>query len=133
MRRRGQAAGSNCASMPGSSTSRPEPELLIDREGDLEVSNVHGSSADRGNWKAKWEKAAGRRQWSSKCQIYNCGNSAQLGGHMYVKGLRRQFILPICHGCNRDPRFQYGKGWAHVKLNAALMECRTHPNTCEYN
>ena len=98
-------------------------KIIMD-EDDL-VTHVVGSSKDRGNWKAFWLKHAGRK-WPDVCQIYNCGNPAQVGAHVYIKHNKSNkwcFILPTCQSCNKDSTAEWGAvdSWVSVKLGAAVV------------
>ena len=52
---------------------------------DDEVSHVVGSGEDRRNWKSYWQTQTGRN-FPKYFQIYNCGNPAEVGAHVYNKG-----------------------------------------------
>jgi hypothetical protein len=71
----------------------------------FEVANVYGSSCDKRNWSAFWEKHTELRL-PNTCRIDGCSKTAAVGGHMYVKGMKKQYniILPICksHNNNKD-------------------------------
>ena len=95
-----------------------------------EVSHVIGSSAQKNNWKQYWMKNTGR-QFPQVCQIYNCGKSAKVGAHIFVKHKRQNFILPTCQSCNMDPSQAYGNGWVSVKANAVVVRVGPHANTYE--
>ena len=66
-------------------------------KGTLRVSNMVGSSSDKGSMRKYWMRHTGDK--FSKCQIKKCKNPATVGGHVWVKGLfytRGPYILPIC-------------------------------------
>ena len=101
---------------------------------DNEVSHVVGSSAQKGNWKKFWMKNTGRK-FPQKCQTYNCGNSAEVGAHVYVKHSRQNFIMPTCQSCNMNPEQAYtgkSKSWVSAKQNAAVTRVKPHDNTFDY-
>lgn len=84
-----------------------------------------GSSKDKGNWKKFWTNWSGRK-WPSKCQMYGCGNKAQVGAHVYIKWWttnRFYFILPTCQSCNKDSESTYGSPdcWSSMKKNAVVV------------
>jgi hypothetical protein len=89
------------------------------------VAHVVGSSRDKKNWKAFWKKTTGKT-WPKECQIYNCGGSASVGAHVYIKNMKGNkwyFILPTCQGCNKDSASDYGSGnqWSSTKKNAVVV------------
>ena len=94
------------------------------------MSHVVGSGQHARNWKRYWEAQTGRN-FPQRCQIYNCGNQAQMGAHVYVKFKRQNFILPTCQSCNKDPAQEYGRGWASAKANAMVAWVERHENTYE--
>ena len=94
------------------------------------VSHVIGSSAQKNNWKQYWMKNTGR-QFPQVCQIYNCGKSAKVGAHIFVKHKQQNFILPTCQSCNNDPSQKYGVDWVSVKANAVVVRVGPHANTYE--
>ena len=93
-------------------------------EGQYEVSNVVGSSGDGGS-KAKFWSEHTKRDFSvQKCGILGCGKEAEVGGHMWVKGLRKFcFILPICQAHNKDPTLDYsgGQSYQQTKQGVCLV------------
>ena len=95
---------------------------------DDEISHVIGSSADKRNWKKYWMDHTDRN-FPRKCQIYGCGNPAQVGAHVYIKYLRQNFILPTCQACNKDPEQQYGRGTVSAKAKAVVVRAPSHENT----
>ena len=98
-----------------------------------EVSHVVGSSKQKGNWKEYWMKNTGRK-FPQKCQTYNCGNSAKVGAHVYVKHSRQNFIMPTCQSCNMNPEQAYtgkSKSWVSAKQNAVVARVKPHANTFE--
>ena len=102
---------------------------------DALVSHVVGSSPQKskeGSWKNYWIVHS-RRQWPWRCQIHGCGNEPEVGAHVYVKGLRQNFILPTCQECNKDPEQEYGDGdcWVSAKANALAVRVVRHSNTFE--
>ena len=104
--------------------------LVLD--GDDEVCHVNGSSFQRRNWKKYWLDATGRK-WP-KCQLYGCGNQAEVGAHVYVKRRHHTFILPTCRRCNSNPLLDYDGDqtiWIPTKLNSIAVWVETHPATRE--
>ena len=98
-----------------------------------EVSHVVGSSKQKGNWKEYWMKNTGRK-FPQKCQTCNCGNSAEVGAHVYVKRSHQNFIMPTCQSCNMDPEQAYtgkSKNWVSAKQNAVVARVKPHANTFE--
>ena len=106
-------------------------DLGVDEEGDYfvtecqyEVCNVVGSSGDGGSKAQFWSKYAKRDFSVQKCGILGCGNKAEVGGHMWVKGLRKFcFILPICQAHNKDPTLDYsgGQSYQQTKQGVCLV------------
>ena len=98
------------------------------------VSHVVGSSKQKRNWKEYWMKKTGRK-FPQKCQIYYCGNSAEVGAHVYVKRFhQKNFIMPTCQSCNMDPEQAYtgkSKNWVSAKQNAVVARVKPHANTFE--
>ena len=97
------------------------------------VSHVIGSSAQKNNWKQYWMKHTGR-QFPQVCQIYNCGKSAKVGAHVFVKHKQQNFILPTCQSCNMNPEQAYtgkSKSWVSAKQNAVVAQVKPHANTFE--
>ena len=90
------------------------------------MANVTGSSGHKRNWKAFWLRDSDRR-WPDTCQIKGCGESAAVGGHMYIKDHIRShynFILPICSSCNNNRGLDYDGSqtqWAPAKTNALFV------------
>mmetsp|Transcript_72590 Transcript_72590/g.130707 ORF Transcript_72590/g.130707 Transcript_72590/m.130707 type:complete len:152 (+) Transcript_72590:206-661(+) len=78
-------------------------------QGQFEVANVYGTTCDKAraegepSWKQAWVNKTGQ-PIPETCQIKDCGNRAEVGGHMFLKGHMRStnFILPICQKCNQD-------------------------------
>ena len=80
-------------------------------QGQYEVSNVVGSTEDGGSKAQFWSTHTDRDFYKETCGIRGCGNPAQVGGHMWVKGLRKFcVILPICSTHNNDTSLYYQKG-----------------------
>ena len=99
-------------------------DTVLMEESDV-CAHVIGSSKDKNNWKKFWINNSGRN-WPSKCQIYNCGNAATVGAHVYIKykkGNKFYFILPTCQNCNKDTETDYGSGdcWSSMKQNAVVV------------
>eukprot|EP00389_Voromonas_pontica_P016571 GDKH01025915.1.p1 GENE.GDKH01025915.1~~GDKH01025915.1.p1 ORF type:complete len:148 (-),score=16.94 GDKH01025915.1:102-545(-) len=89
------------------------------------VAHVVGSSKDTNNWKKYWMEHTGRA-WPRTCQIYGCGKPADVGAHVYIKGMKGNkwyFILPTCQGCNTDKNSDYGRGdaWCSAKQDAVTV------------
>ena len=110
---------------------------MTTREGDVlppgqyEVSNVVGSSDDSGSKAQFWSQHTGRDLSKQKCGILGCGSDAEVGGHVWVKGLSKCcFILPICQSHNKDPALDYKS----TKVNARLVAVRSREvaEDCEY-
>ena len=98
------------------------------------VTNVGGSGQHRGNWRRYWLRHTGQ-EWPEMCQVRDCHQAAQYGGHVYVRGLRRQFILPICPSCNANVDMDYrprNSEWAVVRPGAIAVSVEAHENTFEY-
>ena len=99
---------------------------IVYLDDDDEVCNIVGSSRQRGNHKQCWVRYSGR-QWPGRCQMVNCGGAAQVGSHIWVKGLRQAFIIPACQACNMARELQWDpftgrpRVWASVKQNAAAV------------
>lgn len=138
----GSTKTSQQAAIPGSGSSKQmvhQSHVIFQQENEdlIEVSNVNGSSGHKRNWSEYWLRHVPRRGWPSTCQIHGCGNPAEVGGHVYIKGLRTQYILPICQGCNKNTEMHYQRGgrtdWANVKSHAALVSCATHGDTRDNN
>ena len=79
------------------------------------VCNVVGSSKDkpRGatSWMKFWEDKTGEK-WPKKCAICpkSFEESRSCGGHIHIKGKgarEKQFIIPICVGCNNTRKLDY--------------------------
>jgi hypothetical protein len=90
-------------------------------EGSFEVANVVGSSSDGGSKAQFWSEHTGCDFYKQNCGILGCGQAAEVGGHMYVKSMRKFcFILPICKKCNKDPELDY-PGFAPTKANVKVV------------
>jgi len=77
-----------------------------------------------GTRKKNWLDATGRK-WP-KCQLYGCGNQAEVGAHVYVKRRHHTFILPTCRRCNSNPLLDYDGDqtiWIPTKLNSIAYCC----------
>ena len=76
--------------------------IIVLQRGD-EVSNVSGTNHCRSrsfpSWKQFWLSKS-CKDWPDKCRIAYCGNTATDGAHVWIKGLKDQFILPTCNHCN---------------------------------
>ena len=78
--------------------------------GQFEVSNVVGSTEDKGNKAQFWSDHTGCDFNKQKCGIRGCGADAEVGGHMWIKRLSKFcFILPICKKHNSSPELHYPK------------------------
>ena len=76
--------------------------------GPYQVSNVVGSSTDGGSKARFWAEHTGCNFYSQRCGMLGCPMPAEVGGHMYIKGLSKFcWILPICQSCNKDPGLDY--------------------------
>ena len=114
----------------GASPKTSCEELEVSEEGNsfvtdcnYEVSNVVGSSRDgAGRSMAKfWSKHVTRDFSKQKCGILSCGSKAEVGGHMWVKGLRKFcFILPICKAHNTDPSLDYSGNQSYKKTKTGV-------------
>ena len=80
-----------------------------------EVCNVVGSSNDKprgaSSWMNFWENETGEK-WPKKCAICpkSFEESRSCGGHIHIKGKgarEKQFIIPICVGCNNTRKLDY--------------------------
>ena len=99
--------------------SYPQNEGEILR-GPQEVCNVVGSSLDkiRSDF---WDYHTGDRLSEQKCGILGCGGDAEVGGHMWVKGLSKLcFILPICRFHNNSHTLDY-PDYQWTKRNVRLV------------
>ena len=70
------------------------------------VVNVGGSSRHETSpeglaWKAHWEQVGGCK-FPEKCVCCH-QRPAEVGGHVYIEGSKKQFIVPMCRECNRKP------------------------------
>ena len=106
---------------------------------DAWISHVVGSSPQKapggGSWKNYWGQRSGRK-WPDNCQIKGCGNSADLGAHIYIKrqGLQENFILPACSACNNSKEDHYdGANTNYIEPNAKSVAVwvERHSNTFE--
>ena len=94
-------------------------------EGQYEVSNVVGSSDDGGSKAQFWSEHTRRDFSKQKCGILGCGSDAEVGGHMWVKGLSKFcFILPICQSHNKDPALDY-PNYQSTKASVCLVARNT--------
>lgn len=93
------------------------------------VSHVVGSSGQHNNWKKFWCDHTNRK-WPSTCKIQRCGNAAEVGAHMYVKGAHQTFIIPTCTTCNKDGIHDY-PNW--VSVNNGTIAVRVVQFTGIYN
>ena len=98
-------------------------------QGQYEVSNVVGSTEDGGSKVRFWSKHTDRDFYKEKCGMRGCGKPAQVGGHMWVKRLRKYcVILPICSAHNNDPSLHYQKGnpecyqWTKADVRMVVRE-----------
>jgi hypothetical protein len=84
------------------STRRKGEQMAI-----IDVKNKKGTAEKEpplgyNSWLDFWEKKKGER--TSKCKVFFCGGSADLGGHVIKAGEgNREFILPMCYSCNNKP------------------------------
>ena len=96
---------------------------------DSKARNALNTSCDnRKRWKSAWEQCTGRS--FNKCSFYGCGNDAEVGGHLEVKGRNNSdyhYIAPICYSCNNSDSDNY----LHMKQNVAYMKIPI--NSCVYN
>eukprot|EP00092_Neocalanus_flemingeri_P034584 GFUD01037612.1.p1 GENE.GFUD01037612.1~~GFUD01037612.1.p1 ORF type:complete len:145 (+),score=18.02 GFUD01037612.1:66-500(+) len=93
-------------------------------EGAHYVSNIVGSSGDKGSKKAYWEKATGST--FSSCQISKCKNPATVGGHVWIQGFQSTdvvYILPLCQKCNKNHSMDH----PHCKISkkSAIFAARS--------
>lgn len=89
-----------------------------------EVSHVVGSSGQHNNWKKYWCDHTDRK-WPKSCKIQGCGNSAEVGAHMYVKGKHQTFIIPACQTCNTDRIHDY-PNWVSVNNGTVAVRVKQH-------
>jgi len=82
------------------------------------ISNVVGSSNDRGSKKLYWERHAKSKFYM--CQVDQCRRQASVGAHVWIRRPqswswstsptdRTVFILPLCQKCNLSPSMTNGK------------------------
>lgn len=88
-----------------------------------EAWNMDGSSdavAAESSWIKSAESATGRKR--GKCSFAGCGRSAELGGHVWIKG-QGCFIAPLCRTCNhhKNQSRQQGAG-ARLRKNIEVTE-----------
>ena len=65
--------------------------------------NMDGSSSHKpdpryGSWISFWEEET--EQQSGLCSFSGCRNEANVGGHIWLQGIKKAFIAPICSDCN---------------------------------
>lgn len=70
------------------------------------VRNVPATGGERcschdGVWIWHHEEITGSKQ--SICSVYGCGNQAEVGGHVWFAQGTIEYIVPLCHSCNRIP------------------------------
>ena len=82
--------------------------------------NVDWTTCDRRkNWKQFYMDVSGRN--FATCSFKGCSNPADVGGHLHVKELSRNYhyIAPICSSCNQQTDYYYiemKKNTAYVKI-----------------
>ena len=81
----------------------------------IEVKNKGGTSkklppAGYDSWLDFWEKKKNAK--AKKCEVFACGKSADVGGHVIKVGERnKEYILPMCYECNNKPDDETFKAW----------------------
>lgn len=99
-------------------------EQILLGDDDL-VAHVNGSSKDKNNWKRFWISNSDKH-WPEKCQIHRCSGVAEVGAHVYIKGMtgnKWYFILPTCQKCNMDTSSFYRESdaWCSAKSRAVAI------------
>ena len=97
------------------------------------VAHVNKSSVQHGNWKRFWCENTGKK-WPANCRIHMCGNEAEVGAHVWVRGRtgnKLVYILPMCKACNNDREMDYSQGgscWSSVKATGSwVVALPSHP------
>lgn len=81
----------------------------------IEVKNKKGTSGNNppsgySSWLDFWEKKKGIK--ATKCEVMSCGGKPDLGGHVIKAGEGgKEYILPMCYGCNNKPENEIFKAW----------------------
>ena len=101
------------------------------------VTNVKGSTIDKGSKLGFWRRWTGE-DTPDKCQILDCRNKAEHGGHMWVKGRDDFcFILPICREHNtgakkfNHPTYKLTRKTACLVVRAKRDICGCPPSGCK--
>ena len=92
-------------------------------DGPFEVSNVVGSSKDSGSMADFWSEYTDKDFDQQKCGILYCSRYADVGGHMWIKGLTYRnfcFILPICYRHNNSTDLDF-PNYKKTKKNVVLV------------
>lgn len=75
-------------------------QMIIDEFKQDGWTHVHGKHD--GYWKQHWIENSDH-SWPLKCQVKQCNNSADLGGHVQrLSESRKQWIVPMCYHCNNN-------------------------------
>ena len=81
----------------------------------IDVRNKKGTAdndppAGYTSWLAFWEKKKGKK--ANQCEVLNCGGKPDVGGHLIKVGEGgKEYILPMCYGCNNKPESETFKAW----------------------
>ena len=103
-------------------------------EGSFNWYNVVGSSEHRKNWSKFWSEHTGKSFDSAKCSNYRCGNSADVGAHVWLKEHKTRkfcFIIPLCQSCNMCSDNHYhskNQDWKKTKSNVRAVYVEAHSN-----
>ena len=82
------------------------------------VKNIKRTSSFRPigfqSWKHFWMCKTEKKS-PQKCRIYGCTEAAFGGGHVYVHGSSKFFIIPLCQSCNNHQNTD----WMSVNVGTA--------------
>lgn len=96
--------------------------FIVLHSGD-QVRNMEGTAYDHNpcqSWKQYWMQIS-PQLWPSKCSISGCGNRATDGAHVWVRGKRPAYILPMCNFCNVNRPNQ----WLLVNSNSIAVQIQS--------
>lgn len=81
----------------------------------IDVKNKKGTSdktppTGYSSWLGFWEAKKGKK--ANKCEVLHCSGKPDVGGHVIKVGEGgKEYILPICYGCNNKPDNEVFRAW----------------------
>lgn len=66
------------------------------------VSGTKDRSCSCGTWLNHWFLYSGSQNKANKCSVLGCNSIAEVGGHVRQGNGTKEYIVPLCKGCNNS-------------------------------